>query len=66
MDRDSTHECAAADRGLVCLVVWPGFGLLYSDVIKLCRIKYFPAVLALDEFDIVLAGDDFDDGMFAL
>jgi hypothetical protein len=35
----------------------------YVDI--LCRVKDFAALLALNEFDIVLAGDDFDDGMFA-
>ena len=44
-----------------------GFGCFFFDchVIILNGIKYFAAVLAFNEFDIVLAGDNFDDGMFA-
>jgi len=63
----STDECAAAYHGLV--FGWsfiPGFGLFDSDIAKLCRIKYLSAALALNKFGIVLTGDDFDDGMFAL
>jgi hypothetical protein len=39
--------------------------LFDGDVDILCGIKDFSALLALNEFNIVLAGDDFDDGMFA-
>ena len=39
--------------------------LFDGDVAKLCRIKYFSACLALNEFGVFLAGDDLDDGMFA-
>jgi hypothetical protein len=39
--------------------------LFDGDVDILSGIKNFSALLALNEFDIVLAGDDFDDGMFA-
>jgi hypothetical protein len=43
----------------------PGIGLFVGNVDKLCRIKHFAAGLAFDELDIVLAGDDLYDGMFA-
>jgi hypothetical protein len=47
-----------------------GFGgsgfFFHGHVAKLCRIKDFSAVLALNEFDVVLAGDNFDDWMFAV
>jgi hypothetical protein len=41
------------------------FFFLDGNVYILCGIKDFAALLALNKFDIVLAGDDFDDGMFA-
>jgi len=43
-----------------------GFFFLDSDVAKLSGIKYFSALLALNKFCVFLAGDDLDDGMFAL
>ena len=43
-----------------------GLFLFYSNVAKFSRIKYFPALLALNKFCVFLSGDDLDDGMFAL
>jgi hypothetical protein len=43
-----------------------GLGFFNGDVAKLSRIKYLSTGLALNELCVVLAGDDFDDGMFAL
>ena len=44
-----------------------GNGFLFFDgyVVKLCGIKDFSALLALDELSIFVARDDFDDGVFA-
>jgi hypothetical protein len=67
VDCDSPDEHAAANRGLV--LGWDligDAGLFDGDIGKLRRIKYFSTGLAFDEFCIVLAGDDLDDGMFAL
>jgi hypothetical protein len=41
------------------------FFFLDRNVDILCGIKDFAALLTLNKFDIVLAGDNFDDGMFA-
>jgi hypothetical protein len=41
------------------------FFFLDGNVDILCGIKDFAAFLTLNKFDIVLAGDNFDDGMFA-
>jgi hypothetical protein len=53
-----------------CLVFAVGFGeglfLFYGDIAKFRRIKYFPALLALNKLCVFLSGDDLDDGMFAL
>ena len=46
------------------MVVGEGLFLFYGDVYILCGIKDFAALLALNKFDVVLSGDDFDDGMF--
>jgi hypothetical protein len=71
MDCVSENECAAgADGGLEELIFGGGFGegLFFFDgnVAKLCRIKDFSAGLTFNKFGVFLAGDDFDDGMFAL
>jgi hypothetical protein len=66
-------DCVSADerragahyRLVLREVVGQGFFLFDGDVDILCGIKDFTAFLAFNEFDIVLAGDDFDDGMFA-
>ena len=42
------------------------FRFFQRDVAKLSGIKHFSALLALDELRVFLAGDDLDDGMFAL
>jgi hypothetical protein len=49
----------------VCLFVGNGFLFFDGYVVKLCGIKYFSALLALDELSIFVARDDFDDGVFA-
>ena len=53
-----------------CLVFAGGFSeslfLFYGYVAKFCRVKDFPALLALYELGVFLSGDDLDDGMFAL
>ena len=49
----------------VSLVVEDTFLFFDGYVIKLCGIKDFTALLALDEFCIFVARDDFDDWMFA-
>jgi hypothetical protein len=58
------------DGGLVGLFLSRGFGeglfLFYGDIAKLCRIKDFSAFLTLNKLCVFLAGDDLDDGMFAL
>jgi hypothetical protein len=46
-------------------VIGKGFFFFDGDVNILSGIKDFAAFLALNEFDIVLSGDNFDDGMFA-
>jgi len=38
--------------------------LFYGDVIIFSRIKDFSALLTFNELYVVLAGNDFDDGMF--
>ena len=53
------------------LVVGRSFGcglflFFQRDVAKFSGIKHFSALLALDELRVFLAGDDLDDGMFAL
>ena len=68
LDCLSADECATANLGGLFFggVSARGFFLFDGDIAKLCRIKYFSAALALDEFGVFLAGDDFDDGVFAL
>jgi hypothetical protein len=70
MDRYSKDECAARGYGgLAALVFAVGFGegifLFDGDIAKLCRVKDFTAILALDKFCVFLSGDDLDDGVFA-
>jgi len=67
VDCISTDECST---GADCeLVLHERIGerlfLFNGDVAILCRIKDFTALLAFNEFYVVLTGDDFDDGMFA-
>jgi hypothetical protein len=67
MDCLSADErCARADNGLVLRArVGEGLFLFNCDVAILCGIKDFAAFLTFYEFDVILAGDNFDDGMFA-
>jgi len=64
------ERAAGADGGLEDLFVCGSFGeglfLFNGDVTKLCRIKDFSALLALNKFGVLFAGNNFDDGMFAL
>ena len=58
-------------RVLLCVFVFMGAVAVLSlktgpMPAKLGRIKYFPALLALNKFCVFLSGDDLDDGMFAL
>jgi hypothetical protein len=53
-------------RRLVFAGNFEGLFLFNSNVAKFCGIKYFSAFLALNKFSVFLAGDDLDDGMFAL
>jgi hypothetical protein len=67
MDCVSANEYSAGTHHRLVLreVVGERVFFFDGDVDILCGIKDFTAFLALNEFDIVLAGDDFDDGMFA-
>ena len=71
MDCFSENECSAVtDGGLAFLIFGGSFGegffLFDCNVAKFRRIKYFSAFLALNKLCVFLAGDDLDDGMFAL
>ncbi len=69
--RDPVGICADAilwwDEVVTLVVgcVDGGFFLFERHVVIFSGIKDFSAVLALNELDIVLSGDNFDDGMFA-
>ena len=70
VDRDSEDEHAASrDCGLALWLLGSflveGLFFLDGDVAKLCGIKDFSAGLALNKLSVFLAGDNFDDGMFA-
>jgi hypothetical protein len=64
------ERTASADGGLEDLFFGGGFGeglfLFNGNVAKFCRIKDFSAFLTLNKFGVLFAGDNFDDGMFAL
>ena len=49
----------------VGLIVRDVFLLFDGDVVKLCGIKYFSALLALDILGVFVARDDFYDWVFA-
>jgi hypothetical protein len=70
VDSFSARECFAAFGRLaaglaVGFVVSDAFFLFDSYVVKLCGIKDFSALLALDILGIFVARDDFYDGVFA-
>jgi len=56
---------AGADCGLVVGSLRERLFLFDGDIAKLRGIKDFSTLLTLNEFSVFLAGDDFDDGMFA-
>ncbi len=67
MDCASENECCAGADGelIVFERIGEGFFLFDGDVAIFRRIKDFATLLAFNELDVVLAGDNFDDGMFA-
>ena len=66
-------DCASQDKFPATtdggLVVGGDFGeggfFFDGDIAVLGRIEDFPALLTLNKFCVFLAGDDFDNGMFA-
>jgi hypothetical protein len=60
-ERDSSADCK--------LIFGEGVGdrvfFFNCNIAVLCGIEHLAALLAFDKFDVVLSGNDFNDGMFA-
>jgi hypothetical protein len=67
LDCSAKDELAAGADGSLIVggTLGEGSFFLDGDVAVLGGIEDFSALLTLDEFGVILAGDDFDNGMFA-